>query len=97
MGGNSGFPLAFGHLSAAADLRRAQEAAERAADLRRQAADAEALRYLAEMACPADVVDFGKRHDMPFFAEATWNNGFMAGWRAAQTRKADGTPDEERL
>lgn len=96
MGGNSLSDLRFGHFSAEAELRRAQEDAERNAAIRQQAADAEATRYLAEMACPADVTEFGRRHAIPNFAEFTWQAGFMAGWRAAQTRKADGTRDEER-
>ena len=76
--------------------RRAEMLAEASAQERQRIADAEATRYLAEMVCPPDVVDFGRRHGIPTFAEVTWQAGFMAGWRAAQTRKADGTPEGER-
>jgi hypothetical protein len=94
MGANS-LPRIFDTFGAERDLAAANQAAERNAMLRQQATDAEATRYLAEMTCPADVVEFGRRHAIPSFAEFTWQAGFMAGWRAAQTRKADGSAEDE--
>lgn len=63
----------------------AAKAANRVAREKRMA-DAEATRYLAEMDCPEDVIEFGKRHGIPVFAEATWMAGFMQGWRLAVAR-----------
>ena len=85
--GINGSPLGLRDLfMVTAETRQSDDAAE----LRTQAANAEAMRFLAEMMCPADLLDWGRRHGIPAFAEVTWNAGFMAGWRAAQTRKAYG-------
>lgn len=35
------------------------------------------LRALVERRCPPDVKEFGERHALPTFAEATWIAGFM--------------------
>lgn len=66
--------------------RRGRENAERKLALERAEADAYATRILAEMHCPADLVEFGKNHGIPVFAEVTWQAGFMAGWRMAIAR-----------
>lgn len=52
-------------------------------------AEAAALRFLAEMHCPEDVVRYGEAHRLPAFAEMTWLNGFQAGWRACHSRTDD--------
>ena len=49
----------------------------------RRRAEQRAARLLAERECPADLVEFGKRHGIPNFAEATWQAGFAAGMRVA--------------
>lgn len=46
-------------------------------------ADTAALAALALAACPADIRDFGTRHNIPHFAELLWRDAFMAGWRQA--------------
>jgi hypothetical protein len=58
-------------------------AAEQTIRAGRVKAGAEALRYLAELQCPPDVVEFGRNHKIPLFAEVTWQGGFVAGWRLA--------------
>lgn len=35
------------------------------------------LRLVAESRCPEDVIEFGKRHKIPTFAEMTWIRGFV--------------------
>lgn len=74
-------------VSAEQELRDAESAAAKNAHLRRAAADAEATRYLAEMECPPDLIEWGERHRIPMFAEFTWMAGFVAGWRAAHSRR----------
>ena len=52
-----------------------------------------AERLLANSRCPADIVAFGKRHNIPMFAEKTWEAGFAQGMRVAvqaQTHKIPG-------
>lgn len=51
-------------------------------------ADAQAARYLAEMNCPPDLVEFGINHGIPTFAGVTWMSGFVQGWRMACSRSA---------
>lgn len=54
---------------------------------RREREDADilalSLQVLAGAECPDDVMEFGKRHRLPTFAEATWKAGYIAGFRAA--------------
>lgn len=77
---------------AAFDKMQAAEALDaeaiRAAALRQQAAEAHALRELAEMHCPQDLIDWGKRHGIPMFAEMTWEAGFAQGWKMGLARAA---------
>jgi len=61
--------------------------ADRLIEAERIKADAEATRYLAEMNCPADLIDWGRNHNIPIFAEMTWMNGFIQGWRMAVSRR----------
>ena len=49
-------------------------------------ADAAATQYLAEMECPADLIEWGRSHGIPNFAEFTWSAGFVHGWRMAVAR-----------
>lgn len=60
----------------AAVNEQAEDAAERQARLRKQTAEVQALAYLAEMQCPASVIEFGKRHGIEKFAEFVWQHGF---------------------
>jgi hypothetical protein len=46
-------------------------------------ADAKAARLLAERECPSDLIEWGKAHGIPTFAEVTWQSGFLAGMRVA--------------
>lgn len=57
--------------------------AQRRQFLARQRADAEALAYLAAMECPLDLQEWGERHNIPTFAQLTWQAGFIQGWRMA--------------
>lgn len=72
-------------------LRNAEEdGAAKAAHrihIERIAADAEATRYLAEMNCPEDLIEWGRAHGIPTFAEQTWLAGFVQGWRMACARR----------
>ena len=56
----------------------------------RREGDAYAAAYLAELNCPADLVEFGRNHNIPTFAEMTWQAGFVAGWRMAVARGWNG-------
>lgn len=71
--------------SADEELRASQADAEREAFIRRTAADASATRRLADLECPADLIEWGRSHGIPTFAEVTWCAGFIAGWRAFKT------------
>jgi hypothetical protein len=46
-------------------------------------ADAKAARLLAERECPSDLIEWGRAHGIPTFAEVTWQSGFLAGMRVA--------------
>ena len=46
-------------------------------------AEAKAARLLAERECPTDLVEWGRLHGIPTFAEFTWMAGFLAGMRVA--------------
>lgn len=70
--------------------RRGERDAEMLAELERREADAYAARYLAEAHCPVDLVEWGKNHNIPTFAEFTWQAGFLAGWRMCAARGWDG-------
>jgi len=69
------------------DLVRTDPAAEREAELTRQRgiearrAEAEMAHELANLQCPEDIKEFGRRHGIPNFAEVVWNAGFFAGYR----------------
>lgn len=47
-------------------------------------ANAKAARLLAARECPADLLEWGRIHGIPTFAEVTWQAGFLAGMRAAE-------------
>lgn len=64
------------------DKRDVEEIANRESYMRRRAAEACALRELADMRCPEDLRDWGRRHGIPTFAEMTWQAGFAAGYAA---------------
>jgi hypothetical protein len=46
-------------------------------------ANARAARILAAKECPETILNWGKIHGIPNFAEVTWQDGFLAGLRAA--------------
>ena len=50
-----------------------------------------ALRLLAAQECPEDLKRWGQMHNIPTFAEYTWQAGFQAGMRAAMI--VEETPD----
>lgn len=49
----------------------------------RMQANARAMILLAARECPSDIVEWGRVHGIPTFAEFTWQAGFAAGMRAA--------------
>lgn len=60
-------------------------------------ANAKAARLLAERECPADLIEWGRSHGFPTFAEVTWQAGFLAGMRVAmldQAEMKDGETDD---
>lgn len=60
--------------------------AAQVAGLKRAAAEraeALAMAVIAQQECPDDLVQFGKNHGIPLFAEMTWHSGFEAGVRWA--------------
>ena len=60
--------------------------AEQKLKLAKIRADAEAMRILSEMDCPEDIKRYGADHNIPDFAEFTWQAGFAAGWKMAYAR-----------
>lgn len=52
-----------------------------------------AERLLAESLCPDSLKEFGKRHNIPTFAEATWMAGFVQGMRIAMMAQQRETPN----
>lgn len=68
------------------DKREVEEVANRESYMRRRAAEACAMRELADMRCPEDLKEFGRRHGIPVFAERTWCAGFAAGYAAGLAR-----------
>lgn len=75
-----------GTSAAIGDIRRATRVAE-----------AKAARLLAERECPADLIEWGRVHGIPAFAEHTWVAGFLAGMRIAalDAMGAGQDPDEK--
>ena len=65
---------------------RAEQEAVMASLLRRRTAEAEAMRQVADMNCPEDVKEYGRRHGLPTWAEFTWSAGFAAGYAAGLAR-----------
>lgn len=51
-------------------------------------ANAKAARLLAERECPPDLIEWGRAHGIPTFAEVTWQAGFLVGMRVAMLEKA---------
>lgn len=49
--------------------------------------NAAAAAYLAETQCPPDVIEWGKAHGLPTWAEVTWQAGFLQGWKTSRYRK----------
>lgn len=64
------------------ELRAAEERAAKIVGNRQRAADAIATAELAALSCPPDLIEWGRIHGIPTFAELTWQAGFAAGWRA---------------
>ena len=52
-------------------------------------AHAKAAVLLAARECPDDLIQWGRIHGIPTFAEATWQAGFLAGMRAAMMEPAN--------
>jgi hypothetical protein len=50
-------------------------------------ANAIAARLLAARECPPDLIEWGRIHGIPTFAEVTWQAGFLAGMRAASLKE----------
>ncbi len=46
-------------------------------------ANAKAAKLLAAHECPQDLIEWGRSHGFPTFAEVTWQAGFLAGMRVA--------------
>jgi hypothetical protein len=46
-------------------------------------ANALAAKILAARECPEDLIEWGRIHGIPTFAQVTWQAGFLAGMRAA--------------
>ena len=63
-------------------LKGQAEAAQEIDAAKRQA-EAKAMYLFAATQCPADLIEWGKAHGIPTFAEMTWQAGFRAGMRAA--------------
>jgi hypothetical protein len=42
---------------------------------------------MAEMICPADIIEWGIEHGIPEFARMTWQAGFQAAMRAMEKQK----------
>ena len=66
----------FGEAEGEAEARVSLTAAQHRANAR-------AAQLLAARECPADLVEWGRIHGIPTFAEVTWQAGFLAGMRAA--------------
>lgn len=66
----------FGQAMGEADAEKLLTSAQRHAD-------ALAAKILAARECPADLIEWGRVHNIPTFAEVTWQAGFLAGMRAA--------------
>lgn len=45
-------------------------------------ANALAAKILAARECPEDLIEWGRIHGIPTFAQVTWQAGFLAGMRA---------------
>lgn len=46
-------------------------------------ANALAAKILAAHECPDDLIEWGRIHGIPTFAQVTWQAGFLAGMRAS--------------
>lgn len=46
-------------------------------------ANALAAKILAAHECPEDLIEWGRIHGIPTFAQVTWQAGFLAGMRAS--------------
>ena len=64
----------------------AEQQAQQAIDIAQMAANAKAAKLLAARECPSDLIEWGRAHGIPTFAEVTWQNGFLAGMRAASMK-----------
>lgn len=52
-------------------------------------ANARAAKLLAAQHCPSDLVEWGRAHGIPTFAEYTWQAGFEAGMRCAMLKEEE--------
>lgn len=58
--------------------------------LARASARAEAAQILAARECPADLIEWGERHNIPTFARLTWMAGFLAGMTVRALDRIEG-------
>jgi hypothetical protein len=63
--------------------RQGKSDADRIKSLAVNRANAKAMSLLAAKECPADLLEWGRVHGIPVFAEFTWQAGFIAGMHAA--------------
>jgi hypothetical protein len=72
----------FGRLEGEAEADKALSMAE-------HAANAKAAKLLAAQECPTYLIEWGRQHGIPTFAEVTWQAGFLAGMRASELREGE--------
>jgi hypothetical protein len=63
--------------------------AEKSLSMAERAANAKAAKLLAAKECPEYLIQWGRLHNIPTFAEQTWQAGFLAGMRAAALEQDD--------
>lgn len=57
-------------------------------------ANALAAKILAARECPEDLIEWGRIHGIPTFAQVTWQAGFLAGMRASAMMYAAAKEDK---
>ena len=57
-------------------------------------ANALAAKILAARECPEDLIEWGRIHGIPTFAQVTWQAGFLAGMRASAMMDAAAKEDK---
>jgi hypothetical protein len=64
-------------------IKAALLAAEKRGEEReRERRGSRSLNY-SDISVPSDIQEFGERHGIPTFADVTYRNGYMDGYRAA--------------